>query len=176
MKRNYNPEFEDDKDLTYSPTGIKFRTSVSTFYNSKDMYATPELAEERAYNIGGSGYRRVLVNAKGEYKYAPCSDQNEYYEIMKSMIPNDRARKYYSFDPTNNIRDIRDSVNDETREGFDYKEVLFEKTLSNVIFRDPVKESILKEMQRIVFALIESVKQIKNFFNYTVPHNNKRVF
>jgi len=28
----------------------------------------------------------------------------------------------------------------------------------------------------VVFALIETVKEIKNYFNYTVPFNNRRVF
>jgi hypothetical protein len=44
------------------------------------------------------------------------------------------------------------------------------------LYRDPVKASILQTFNRVVFGLIESVKQIKNHFNYTVPSNNKRVF
>jgi len=176
MKRDYSPNFPEKSNQSFSPVGIKLRTNVSTFYNKKDIYETKELAEERAYNIGCSGYRKVPVNAKGVYKFSPCSVQSEYYDIMKVMVPESRKREWYAFDPTDNLIDIRDSVNDEVKEGFDYKEVIFEKTLSNVIFRDPVKTSILKEMQRTIFGLIESVKQIKNFFNYTVPPNNKRVF
>lgn len=176
MERDYNPHFSDNSDFTYSPIGLKLRTSVSTTYNIKDLYKTPELADERAYNIGCSGYRRALINSRGEYKYAPCSNPEEYNDIMKELIPNNIKREYYSFDPTANLKDVRNGINDKVREGFDYKENLLEKTLSNVIFRDPTKESILKEFQRVIFALIESVKQIKNFFNYTVPPNNKRVF
>lgn len=174
--RNYTPYFPKDSNIGYSIEGNKFRTSVTNKFNKKDLYDTPELAEERAYNIGCSGYRSVLVNAKGVYKYSPCKTKNEYFDIMKIMQPISRKREYYSFDPTDNIFDIRDGYNDKVKEGFDYKDKIMEKTLSNVIFRDPTKESILIEMQRIIFGLIESVKQIKNFFNYTVPKNNKRVF
>lgn len=175
MERDYSPNFTDS-DFTYSPAGLKLKSNVSTFYDKKDLYETSELAEERGYNIGCSGYRRALMNAKGEYKYAPCSDPIEYNGIMKELIQDNMERKYYSFDPTANIKDVRDSINDEMREGFDYKDNILEKTLSNVIFRDPMKESILKQFQKVIFALIESVKQIRNFFNYTVPPNNKRVF
>jgi len=174
--RNYTPFFPEDSNNGYSIEGNKFKTSVSNKFNTKDLYDGPELAEERAYNIGCSGYRSVLVNAKGIYKYAPCSTKLEYFNIMKVMQPLSRKREYYAFDPTDNIFDIRDSFNNDLKEGFDYKDKIMEKTLSNVIFRDPNKESILKEMQKIIFGLIESVKQIKNFFNYTVPKNNKRVF
>jgi len=176
MERDYSPYFPEDSNTSFSPIGLKFKSNVSTDYTTQDVYGTRELAEERAYNIGCSGYRRVLINAKGLYNYAPCSSQTDYYDIMKWMIPNTRARDYYAFDPTDNLIDVRDSVNDKVKEGFDYKENIFKKTMSNVIFRDPVKSSILKEMQRIIFALIESVKQIRNSFNYTVPKNNKRVF
>jgi hypothetical protein len=50
------------------------------------------------------------------------------------------------------------------------------RSLSNVIFRDPVKEGILNYFERVVYGLIETTKQIKNFFNYTVKKNNRRVF
>jgi len=176
MKRDYTPYFEENEAFTYSPVGLKLRSSVSTKYSKKDVYDTVELAEDRAYNMGCSGYRRVIINSRGEYKYSPCSDPNEYNEILTHIVPSNMKRKYYAFDPTDNLKDVRDSINDNVREGYDYKESIMENTMSNVIFRDPTKESILKELQKVIFALIESVKQIKNFFNYTVPKNNKRVF
>ena len=48
--------------------------------------------------------------------------------------------------------------------------------MSNLLFRDPTKNLILRYFQRVVYSLIETTKQIKNYFNYTVPFNNRRVF
>ena len=74
--------------------------------------------------------------------------------------------------------EIRDFVyiNDNAYTGFDYKEQIFPRTLSNLIYANPQKIPILDKFQRVVFALIETVKEIKNYFNYTVPFNNRRVF
>jgi hypothetical protein len=108
--------------------------------------------------------------------YGPCSSVSVYTSIMKSINENNMERRYYQFDPTDNLFDIRDSAYDRVKEGFNYKEQIFPRTMSNVIFRDPKRTEILFSIQRIVFALIESVKQIRNTFNYTVPFNNKRVF
>ena len=85
-------------------------------------------------------------------------------------------RRYYDFDPGQNIYDIRDTVNDNLYNGFDYQHQILKRTLSNVIYRDPIKEGILNYFQRVVYGLVETTKQIKNFFNYTVKKNSKRVF
>jgi hypothetical protein len=103
-------------------------------------------------------------------------NKEDYKKIMKEMPKILVERRYYEFDPTQNIYDIRDSFNDDLPNGFDYKGQILKKTLSNVIFRDPVKEGILNYFERVVYGLVESTKQIKNFFNYTVNKNNKRVF
>jgi hypothetical protein len=177
MSTKYSPFFPDNnKGVNYTTAGIKYPSTNDTFYNPKDLYDTPDLAEDRAYNIGCSGYRMTLVSSKGEYKYSPCSDANEYKVIMKSMTKTEVERRYYEFDPTENIYDIRDSFNDQLPNGFDYKYQIMRRTLSNVLYRDPIKSAILDNMQRVLFGLIETTKQIKNFFNYTVPNNNKRVF
>ena len=44
------------------------------------------------------------------------------------------------------------------------------------MYRDPIKEAILGYFNRVVFGLVETTKQIKNFVNYTVKKNNRRVF
>ena len=175
--QSYSPFFPDpESGVSYTVNGIKPFTTSTTFYDSKDMYPTLELAENRAYNIGCSGYTRVLASGMGDYKYYPCSSFIEYKSIMKAMPKIQVDRRYYEYDPTENIYDIRDSFNDNLYNGFDYKTQIFKRTLSNVIFRDPVKEGILMYFQRVVFGLIETTKEIKNFFNYTVKKNNRRVF
>jgi len=175
-KRNYSP-FLPPVESSYTVKGLKFRVSTPEFETSDDLYASIAKAQERAYNIGCSGYRKVTTSALGAQLYGPCSSLDTYVAITKDIKPNAMERRYYQFDPTDNIYDIRHSINDaDIKEGFDYKNQIFERTLSNVMFRDPRKVAILENMQRVVFALIESVKQIRNFFNYTVPFNNKRVF
>jgi hypothetical protein len=95
---------------------------------------------------------------------------------MKEMSKVSVERRYYEFDPNQNIYDIRDNINNNLYEGFDYQHQIMKRSLSNVIFRDPVKEGILSYFERVVYGLIETTKQIKNFFNYTVKKNNRRVF
>jgi hypothetical protein len=175
--QSYSPFFPGENESTsYTVNGIKPRTTNTTFYDSKDLYATADLALNRAYNIGCSGYRAVIANATGSYKFAPCTSIAEYKTIMKEMGKVTVERRYYDFDPTQNIYDIRDSINDNLYNGFDYQDQILKRSLSNVIYRDPVKEGILHYFQRVVYGLIETTKQIKNFFNYTVKKNNKRVF
>ena len=69
-----------------------------------------------------------------------------------------------------------ESINDNLYNGFDYENQILKLSLSNVIYRDPVKEGILHYFQRVVYALVETTKQIRNFVNYTVKKNNQRVF
>lgn len=174
---NFSPFFPaPEAGVNYTVAGIKPKTSNTTFYNPKDLYETESLAESRSYNIGCSGYRRVLVSAQGDYRFAPCEDPLVYKSIMKSMPKIQVERRYYEYDPTENIYDIRDSVNDNLYNGFDYKNQILKRSLSNVIYRDPVKEGILHYFNRVVYGLVETTKQIKNFVNYTVKKNNRRVF
>ncbi len=175
-KRNYSP-FLPEPESSFTVKGITFRTSTTNFEEADDLYKSITKAQERAYNLGCSGYRQVTTNDVGDILYGPCSDLNTYVEIVKQIKPGSRPREYYSFDPTDNLFDVRDSINDQNiKEGFNYKDQIFFRTLSTVMFRDPRRTEILTNMQKVVFALIESVKQIRNFVNYTVPSNNKRVF
>jgi hypothetical protein len=172
----YSQYLPDNPELSYNATGIKFQTSVSSVFAKKDIYVDESVAELRAQNIGCSGSRKVLISSSGQYSYAPCSDLETYKTIMKQLSESEEERRYYQFFQDENLYDIRNNINDEVYEGFDYKDVIFQRTMSNVIFRDPTKASILQTFNRVVYGLIENVKQIKNYFNYTVPKNNKRVF
>lgn len=95
---------------------------------------------------------------------------------MKGINAVEEERRYYDFDQRNNIFDVMYSTNDTAYEGFDYKDKILKKTLSKVLFKDPVKSNILSYFEKGFFALVETTKQIKNYFNYTVPKNNRRVF
>lgn len=175
--QSYSPFFPDsDLDINYTVKGITPKTSNTTFYNKKDLYPTVDLATSRAYNIGCSGYRAITANANGSYMFGPCSSVSDYKKIMKELSPENVDRRYYDFDPDQNLYDVRDAQNDNLYNGFNYREQILRRSLSNVIYKDPVKEGILSYFERVVYGLIESTKEIKNFVNYTVKRNNKRVF
>lgn len=175
MKKDFSPYFPE-KSSSYTVNGVRFRTHTLDFEAQSDLYKTISEAEERALNIGCSGYRKTITDATGNVLYSPCSSSLQYTSIMNDIRPIQMQRRYYQFDQRDNLSDVRDSINDEVLEGFDYKDQIFKRTLSNVIFRNPDKEETLSYLQKVIFALIESVKQIRNSFNYTVPFNNRRVF
>lgn len=175
--RNYTPFFpNNEKGISYSQSGVFPKTTNTTFYKNNDLYETTALALDRAINIGCTGYRNVVINATGQYRFAPCSSADTYKTIMKQMPKTYVERRYYDFDPNKNVYDIMNSINDNLYTGFNYENKLMELSVSNVIYRDPVKAGILHYFQRVVYALIETTKQIKNFVNYTVKKNNQRVF
>lgn len=175
--QKFSPFFPGDElRVNYTPFGAKYKTSNTTFYDPKDQYETSQLAEERSFNIGCSGYRSSIINSNGDLRFFPCTTSTEYSEIMKGMTVTEEERRYYDFDQRNNIFDVMYSTNDTAYEGFDYKDKILKKTLSKVLFKDPVKSNILSYFEKGFFALVETTKQIKNYFNYTVPKNNRRVF
>jgi hypothetical protein len=175
MAQDYSPYFAPVPN-TYTVNGISFKTNTTDFETSNDLYESIAKAQERAINIGCSGYRSVTTDSFGTQLYGPCSSAQTYASITQQIQPTQMERRYYQFDPTDNLFDIKNSINDRVPEGFIYKDQIFERTMSNVLFRDPTRTAILAYFQRVVFGLIESVKQIKNYFNYTVPFNNRRVF
>lgn len=59
--------------------------------------------------------------------------------------------------------------------GYDYKNKIFEKSLSPYILRDDNRKDILSRYEKIVYFLIEKAKYVKNFFNYTVDKNYKQL-
>jgi hypothetical protein len=174
--QNYSPFFDDNKGQKYSINGIKPKTTNTSFHEANELYNTADLANTRAYNIGCTGCRSIISNANGEYKYSPCESASDYKRIMRELSKTTVDRRYYDFDPTQNIYDIRDSVNDDLYNGFEYRYEILRRSLSNVIYKDPIKEGILSYFERVVYGLIESTKGIKNFVNYTVKRNNRRVF
>lgn len=175
-KREFSP-FLPQTGFNYTVKGVNFRTATTNFEETDDLYKSISKAQERAYNLGCAGYRQVKTNDVGDILYGPCTSLTSYTDIIKAIKPDQRHREYYAFDPTDNLFDVRDSINDENiKSGFDYKDQIFARTMSDVMFRDPRRVEILNTIQKVVFALIESVKQIRNSINYTVPYNNKRVF
>lgn len=58
------------------------------------------------------------------------------------------------------------SRDDIKNTGFSYEGKIFEKTMSSFLFREEKRAAILAELEKVVFYLIESVKDIKLAFDY----------
>ena len=170
------PVVPSSNSTSNTASGLKYKTFTTSFDTVSDTYSTPDLASIRSYNLGCTGYRMILVSSAGNYKYAPCQTNQEYIDIVSQIPKGDMERRYYLFDQTENVFDVTESINDNAYSGFNYKEQIFPRTLSNLIYANPQNIPILDKYQKVVFSLIETVKEIKNYFNYTVPFNNRRVF
>jgi hypothetical protein len=59
--------------------------------------------------------------------------------------------------------------------GYAYEGKIFEKTMSPLIFADPVRRDILASFETMIFFLVEKVKYIKTFYNYTVSKNYRNL-
>lgn len=70
------------------------------------------------------------------------------------------------------LYDIAEHLRDDIgHKGFDYKDKLFEKSMSNFMFRESKRVAILDMLQTVMYELIERVKMIKNHANYVVGKN-----
>jgi hypothetical protein len=52
--------------------------------------------------------------------------------------------------------------------GFNYKGKIFERSMSPLLFNEQTRADILNEYEKIIFFLVQKVKLIKTFYNYTV--------
>ena len=52
--------------------------------------------------------------------------------------------------------------------GYDYEGKIFQRSMSPLLFAEPTRASILGQLEKIVFFLVEKVKMVKTFYNYTV--------
>lgn len=59
--------------------------------------------------------------------------------------------------------------------GFNYKGKIFRKTLSSYIFMDPKRAVILDQFESWVYFLVEKVKLIRTYYNYTVPKDYTKI-
>ena len=74
---------------------------------------------------------------------------------------------------------IYDNVNNRlTRQqnsGFDYEGQIFARSLSSYILSDPNRSNILTKYEEMIYFLVQKVKTIKTFFNYTVPKDYTQI-
>jgi hypothetical protein len=151
------------------------QTKVPKNWEADELYDTTTEATERAFNIGCTGCRGVVTNSLGDIKYRPCSSDDEYKRIMGEIKTLSRRREYYDFFPDENLYDVKNSIFNAYPTGFNYKNKVLRRTLSPLLYENPRVASILETIDRIFYTTIESIKQIRNYVNWTVPKNNKNV-
>lgn len=66
-------------------------------------------------------------------------------------------------------------LNNTKNTGFDYEGKIFERTMSPLLLAEPKRKSILQEFEKNIFFLIEKVKYIKTFYNYTVDKDYRKL-
>ena len=69
----------------------------------------------------------------------------------------------------------RSVLDDYKNLGFNYEGQIFKRTLSSVFFGDKKRVDILNEFEKMIFFLIEQVKNIKKTFNYTIDKNSTKI-
>lgn len=82
-----------------------------------------------------------------------------------SYIPNKKSPRWYA----SRHQDIYTDL------GFRYSGRIFEKTVSPVIMRNKVNSAILKKAEGIVEYLIESVKQIRLQYMFSLNKKDTRL-
>lgn len=158
----------------YNNEILQLDSSVKKNWDDSELYSKED-AIKRAFDIGCTGCKSTIINSMGEVKYRPCSSDSVYNRIMKEIHPISRDSVYSDFFQDENLYDVRDSIFDSYPRGFDYKDRIFEKTLSPIILQNPNSKDILKKIERVIYSTIESIKRIRNFTNWTVSKNNKNV-
>lgn len=59
--------------------------------------------------------------------------------------------------------------------GFNYKGKILRKTISPYLYSDPERAKILDRFDAWLFFLVEKVKSVKTFYNYTVPKDYTKI-
>ena len=59
--------------------------------------------------------------------------------------------------------------------GFDYRKEVMKRTLSPILFRDEKRKAILDVFNDLIVYLIDSVKNIKKTFFYSIERNSRNL-
>ena len=75
------------------------------------------------------------------------------------------------------------SLNEQTKyknwhvyyEGYDYSKTLLKKSLSPYFYKNPRVAGFLDHLNKFMVELVDNVKYIRNYLNYAVPKNYKKI-
>lgn len=78
------------------------------------------------------------------------------------------TRKSY-FDAANDRKD------DNQQLGFDYRDQLMKRSLSNYMFGDKKRDGIIEQFNDLYVYLVDSAKNIKKTFNFAIKRNSRNI-
>lgn len=59
--------------------------------------------------------------------------------------------------------------------GYDYSKTLMKKSLSNYLFQNEHLSGFIEHINAFMVKMVDNVKYIRNFFNYAVPKDYKKI-
>lgn len=59
--------------------------------------------------------------------------------------------------------------------GYDYQGKILRKSLSSYLYTNATRAAILDKFEEWMYFLVEKVKTIKTYYNYTVPKNYRKI-
>lgn len=59
--------------------------------------------------------------------------------------------------------------------GYDYSETLLSRSLSQYLYQNEKVAGFLKHLNKFMVEMVDNVKYIRNYFNYAVPKNYRRI-
>lgn len=60
-------------------------------------------------------------------------------------------------------------------QGYDYSKTLIRNSLSKYLYANPKLAVFLDHLNDLMLNLVESVKYIRNYYNYAVPKNYRKI-
>lgn len=74
------------------------------------------------------------------------------------------------------LYDLANSRNEQINSlGYNYEGKILRNTLSSYVYADPQRAAFLDNFESVLFFLVESVKLIRTYYNYTVPKNYRKI-
>jgi len=76
----------------------------------------------------------------------------------------------------NSFREDIDHINDDIKSlGFDYHKHILQNVVSPELFSNPVNDTPLRQIERLIEHLVDAVRQIKLTYAYALPKNSKMI-
>lgn len=90
---------------------------------------------------------------------------NNIKTLVYSMQSSKKSPRYYAHHVQDKYTDL----------GFDYRNNIFKKSVSPVIYNNRINEMILKHIGNIIAWMIDTVKQIKLQYMVSLPKNSRNL-
>ena len=77
---------------------------------------------------------------------------------------------------TESFFDEENHINDNyTNLGYDFERNIMKNVLSEEMFANPMNDTPIRQIERMIEFLVNQVKRIKLEYNFTLPKNSKKL-